>query len=376
MKGSCQMSETFRRVLIVGTGLIGGSLCLSIKKECPQAILVGMDANESSLEEALKVRAIDEIGTDFVAEVLKADLLLLCTPVKQTLSFLKEVDKLSLMKSLVISDVGSTKGEIMGLAETLTNDQLSFIGGHPMAGSHKSGFIAADVDLFENAYYVLTPSSTVSAETVGQLQAFLKGTRGKFVEMTAAEHDQITGVVSHLPHIIASALVKHNQVLVKQLPMTNKLAAGGFRDITRIASSDPAMWTDILLSNQEVLVAEMKDWQKQMADILNWLERADKQTIFDFFASAKNARDALPQRKSGAIPAFNDLFVQVPDHPGEIATVTGILAGAKVSLTNLKIIENREDIFGTLQLTFKNQQDVKIAFNLLTKDGGYTCYEK
>ncbi|MBP1041734.1 prephenate dehydrogenase [Vagococcus sp. BWB3-3] len=370
------MSETFRRVLIVGTGLIGGSLCLSIKKECPQAILVGMDANESSLEEALKVRAIDEIGTDFVAEVLKADLLLLCTPVKQTLSFLKEVDKLSLMRPLVISDVGSTKGEIMGLAETLTNDQLSFIGGHPMAGSHKSGFIAADVDLFENAYYVLTPSSTVSAETVDRLQALLKGTRGKFVEMTAAEHDQITGVVSHLPHIIASALVKHNQVLVKQLPMTKKLAAGGFRDITRIASSDPAMWTDILLSNQEVLVAEMKDWQKQMADILNWLERADKQTIFDFFASAKNARDALPQRKSGAIPAFNDLFVQVPDHPGEIAKVTGILAGANVSLTNLKIIENREDIFGTLQLTFKNQQDVKIAFNLLTKDGGYTCYEK
>lgn len=370
------MSVRFKRILIIGTGLIGGSLCLNIKKEHPQITVVGMDANRHSLEGALEAHGIDEIGTDFASEVVKADVLLLCTPVKQTMAFLSQLNDIKLVKPLLVSDVGSTKGEIMTLVESLVNEQLRFVGGHPMAGSHKSGFIAADVNLFENAYYVLTPSSTVTAETVEHLQDLLKGTRGKFVEMTAVEHDQITGVVSHLPHIIASALVRHNQVLVEQLPMTKKLAAGGFRDITRIASSDPAMWTDILLSNQEVLISEMKDWQGQMSDILNWLESADRQTIFNFFASAKNFRDALPQRKSGAIPAFNDLFVQVPDHPGEIAKVTGILAGANVSLINLKIIENREDIFGTLQLTFKNQQDVKIAYDLLTQDGNYTCYEK
>lgn len=370
------MSERFKRILIVGTGLIGGSLCLSIKKEYPKVTIVGMDTNLVSVEGALKAHAIDDIGSDFAREVVRADLLLLCTPVKQTMALLNELDTIVLEKPLVVSDVGSTKGEIMALVETLTNKEVSFVGGHPMAGSHKSGFIAADVDLFENAYYIFTPSSRTSPETVSELQKLLKGTRGKFLGMTAAEHDQITGVVSHLPHIIASALVRHNQGLVEELPMTKKLAAGGFRDITRIASSDPAMWTDILLSNQAVLVAAMKDWQGQMSEILSWLEKADKQTIFEFFAEAKNARDALPQRKSGAIPAFNDLFVQVPDHPGEIAKVTGILAGANVSLTNLKIIENREDIFGTLQLTFKNQQDVKIAFDLLTQAGGYTCYEK
>lgn len=371
------MTKTeFKRILIVGTGLIGGSLCLNIKKEHPELTVVGLEQNQASLNAALEAGAIDKVGRSFSEEVVKSDVLLLCTPVKQTVAFLRELESVKLVKPLIVSDVGSTKGEIMRIAESLTNDYLSFIGGHPMAGSHKSGFIAADVDLFENAYYIFTPSSKSSSTALQQLQKLLQGTRGKFLEMTAADHDQITGVVSHLPHIIASALVRHNEGLARQLPLTKKLAAGGFRDITRIASSDAAMWTDILLSNQEILVAEMKEWQEQMADILSWLEEADKETIFNFFLSAKTSRDSLPQRKSGAIPAFNDLFVQVPDHPGEIAKVSGILAKENVSLTNLKIIENREDIFGTLQVTFKNEQDVKIAFELLTREGGYTCYEK
>lgn len=362
-----------KRIFIVGLGLIGSSLALCIKKEHPDTLIVGIDAQPSSEAFALKRNIIDQKATSFDEEAQLADIILLCSPVKSTLKQLNRLSQLMLKDSVIITDVGSTKVEIDSVAEKA--GLACFIGGHPMAGSHKSGVTAADDQLFENAYYILT-STKKQDKRVAVIKELLRGTQAKFVLLSATEHDQITGMLSHLPHIIAAGLVNQSKAFNEEHPRSKQLAAGGFRDITRIASSDPQMWTDILLSNKDALLTLMDTWDAEMQQITQWIKNEEREKIFQFFADARETRNQMPIHKEGAIPAFHDLFVDVPDKPGVIAEVTGILGEANLSLINLKILETREDIYGILQLTFKRSEDVDKAKQLLEQQTPYRWYEK
>lgn len=363
-----------KKVLIIGLGLIGSSLALCIKKEHPLVTIIGLDSQKTSEDFALKRKIIDEKGVSIEAAAMNADIIILCSPVKSMLKQLKVLGTLQLKNDVIISDVGSTKLELVETAQKV--GLQSFIGGHPMAGSHKSGVTAADENLFENAYYILTSSESEKQKQVNALQKLLQGTRAKFVVLTAEEHDQITGMLSHLPHVIAAGLVNQSKDFNKKHPRSRQLAAGGFRDITRIASSDPQMWTDILLSNKETLLALMTSWQKEMQQVTTWLQTENKAAIFQFFSEAKETRNQMPMHKEGAIPAFYDLYVDVPDIPGVIAEITGLLGKAELSLINLKILETREDIYGILQLTFKRQDDLEKAKEVIEKETTYLTYEK
>ncbi|MGX7243332.1 prephenate dehydrogenase [Enterococcus quebecensis] len=363
-----------KKVLIVGLGLIGSSLAICIKRAHPSVIIIGIDELETSEEFALKRKIIDRRGDSLEEAATQADVIFLCTPVKSMLGQLKVLGELPLIEDVIVSDVGSTKIEIIETAEKA--GLKTFIGGHPMAGSHKSGVTAADEDLFENAYYILTSSDINKQSKISELQWLLSGTRAKFVVLTAEEHDQITGMLSHLPHIIAAGLVNQSKAFNEKHPRSRQLAAGGFRDITRIASSDPQMWTDILLSNKEALLELMSSWQVEMEQVLSWIKNENKEAIFQFFYEAKETRNQMPVHKEGAIPAFHDLFVDVPDVPGVIAEITGLLGKAKLSLINLKILETREDIYGILQLTFKREDDLKKAKEAIENQTNYLCYEK
>jgi prephenate dehydrogenase len=362
-----------KTILIVGLGLIGSSLALCIKRAHPQVKIIGLDQQKSSEDFALKRNLIDEKAESLEQAAVTADVILLSSPVKSLIQQLHTLSHLSLKETVVISDVGSTKLEVVTMAAQL--GLTNFIGGHPMAGSHKSGVTAADENLFENAYYILTPNQ-VKQELVAAMKELLKGTRAKFVVLSAEEHDQITGMLSHLPHIIAAGLVNQSKEFNEDYPRSRQLAAGGFRDITRIASSDPQMWTDILLSNKEVLLALLHSWQAEMQQVAEWLKNEDQAAIHQFFYAAKETRNQMPVHKEGAIPAFYDLFVDVPDQPGVIAEVTGLLGKAEVSLTNVKILETREDIQGILQLSFKRQRDMEKAKQQIEEQTSYVCYEK
>ncbi|MEG0373623.1 MAG: prephenate dehydrogenase dimerization domain-containing protein, partial [Enterococcus sp.] len=190
-------------------------------------------------------------------------------------------------------------------------------------------------------------------------------TRAKFVVIEPESHDEIVGVLSHLPHIVASGLVSMSDQLAGKYPRATQLAAGGFRDITRIASSDPQMWTDILLTNRSILLELISNWQNQMADIRESLVAEDQPAIYEFFSQAKQSRDHLPAKDHGVIPAFYDLYVDIPDIAGAIAKVMTVLSEAEISIINLKIQETREDIFGVLELSFKNQQDLQKGRQLI-----------
>ncbi|GIN21096.1 MAG TPA: prephenate dehydrogenase [Bacillus bacterium] len=357
-----------KRVLIIGVGLIGGSIALAIKKEHPGAYIIGYDLNEENCRLAERMNIIDECSPSFEKEAVKSDLIILACPVEEVEQKICQLAELPLKPEAIITDVGSTKVKIMEKSAVLRKKGAVFIGGHPMAGSHKSGAGSARKHLFENAFYILTPAKDTNEEIVCELKDWLKGTGANFVIMEPEEHDMITGVVSHLPHLIAAGIVsqveKHSGINER----VRWLAAGGFRDITRIASSSPAMWGDIVKHNQSSLLSLIDEWIDEMKHIKELVQSGNKNNIYNYFANAKKFRDSLPVRARGAIDAFYDLYVDVLDKPGVISHVTTILAEKKISLTNIRILEAREDVFGVLRLSFQTEEDRQKARDCLNEN--------
>lgn len=368
--------EEIKHIGIIGLGLIGGSLAKAVRLTHPEICLTGMDANPETSKLAVEQRIIDQ-SVETLAEITEqVDVLILCTPVQTTQGILEELSHLPISKDLLVTDAASTKQEVVAAAEKLTQKQIHFVAGHPMAGSHKSGILAADENLFENAFYILIPTKKSQKEDIELLRRLLKGTRAKFIELTAQEHDQVTGMLSHFPHVTAAVLVNQAVDFLASFPQGRQLAAGGFRDITRIASSDPQMWTDIVMTNPEPLVDQVNQSIQRLEEIKQWVVSKNQTAIFQFFAQAKYNRDTLPIHERGAILNFYDLFVQVPDYPGVIAEVTNRLAQDELSVTNIRIIENREDLYGVLQLTFKTKQEMEVAAQIIDHDLGYECRQK
>ena len=340
-----------RNVLVIGLGLIGGSVALALQK-APQT---------RELAKTLKV--VHEIVEDPKEVADKMDFIIFGTPVSATLKWMEQLKDWVLKKDVIVSDTGSTKALIMKKAEELKEMGITFIGGHPMAGSHKSGVTAAKPYLFENAYYMLTPFEDESAKNIEKLDQLLKYTLGKLVKVDAVEHDHMTAVVSHFPHIVAASLVHQLQLENAQLPMTRSLAAGGFRDITRIASSNPILWRDITIQNRDELIGQLNQWMAEMDRVKSLLEDGNVDMIEQYFAVAKEVRDALPT-SSGALFVPYDLYVDIPDYPGVISEVTGYLAEDNISITNIRIVETREDVFGILVISFSSADDRERAANI------------
>ncbi|OIJ14802.1 prephenate dehydrogenase [Anaerobacillus alkalilacustris] len=357
-----------RKVFVIGLGLIGGSIALAIKKEHKNCMIYGFDIKEDQLKMAKSLGVIDEFVDQVEKGVEDADLIILAAPVKKTEEVLINLASYNLKASAIITDVGSTKEKIVEKAQVLQGKGVTFIGGHPMAGSHKTGVEAAKAHLFENAFYILTPSEGTNMTKIIQLQNWLKGTKAKFIEMSPSQHDQIAGVISHFPHLIAASLVHQVAKIEKEQPLLSNFAAGGFRDITRIASASPVMWRDILIHNKEILLSLLSEWQKEMDYVKGLIEKAEDQSILQYFHSAKMFRDELPIKQKGAIPSFYDLYVDVPDHPGVISDVTGILSKENISITNIRILETREDIMGVLRLSFRSDQDRDRALTCLAEN--------
>lgn len=361
-------------VAILGVGLIGGSLALSLKKN-KYVHITGFDVIEDNLRMALSLGVLDR-GTSQLAEaVAEADFIFLCAPVgklQELISFLRYTP---LKPGAVITDTGSTKVEVMELSHGFAERGVHFIGGHPMAGSHKSGVEASHDRLFENAYFVLTPAEGTPEEVVASMKVLLAPTNAKVVVMDARKHDEVVGAISHFPHIIAASLVNLVANCEDEQSWYRKLAAGGFRDITRIASSNPRMWRDILLSNRPVMKQLAQDWRMVLDSMIELIEKADGSGIEQFFASARKYRDGLPEKQKGAIAAYFELYLDIPDEPGVIGKVTTLLGEHTINLTNVRILETREDILGVLRLSFRSQEDVERAIALL-QEHGYTVYQR
>lgn len=358
-------------VLIAGLGLIGGSLAEAIRSVHPEITIIGYDIDPTVRAQAEAMGIVDKVAGSLTGEAGDADWIILAAPVSAILDMIHTLGRVRLKRQTIVTDVGSTKRQIICQAKQELKDKCLFIGGHPMAGSHKSGIAAARSDLFENAYYFLIPSGGEDA-AVRSTQDLLKGTRAKFFRVSADQHDRIVGLISHFPHLIASSLVHHLADHPVSGVNLRLLAAGGFRDITRIASSDPTMWTDIVLSNRDQLLEMLDGWSGEMERLKQRLIANDKAAIYSFFKKAKEYRDGFPKKTRGVLPGYFDLYVDIPDRPDMISKVTGHIGREGINLVNIEIIEAREDVFGVLRLTFQKEADRNRALRLLQQKGLHT----
>lgn len=361
-----------RKVLVIGLGLIGGSIALALQK-APETQIIGYDMDTKTREHAKTLKIVHEVVTDPKDVAADVDVIIFGTPVNATLEWMEQLKSWPLKNKVIVTDTGSTKKMIMQKAGELRAQGITFIGGHPMAGSHKSGVLAAKAHLFENAYYMLTPLAGEEIINMAQLESLLKFTHAKVVSVSAREHDHMTAVVSHFPHVIAASLVHQLGEENGEYPMTRSLAAGGFRDVTRIASSNPILWRDITLQNRDELIAQLEGWQAEMDRVKELLLDGNSDDIQNYFAVAKDLRDELPISAGAMFTSF-DLYVDVPDYPGVISEVTGILADEAISITNLRIVESREDVFGVLVISLQSESDRERAAACIQKRANFETY--
>jgi prephenate dehydrogenase len=361
------------KIAIFGVGLIGGSLALCLKGKSNYHV-VGHSNNPKSVEKYLKRGVVDEATTSMEKAAMDADFIFLCVPVGNLEAYLEQLSEMPLKPGCIISDVGSTKASVTRFAATMKRKDVYFIGGHPMAGSERSGVEAASYLLFENAFYVLTPNPDVPETAYTKLSSLLEHTRAQIIRVDAELHDDIVGAISHLPHIIAVALVNQIASYNEGNELYQRLAAGGFRDITRIASSDPSIWRDILINNKTVLLKLLKDWNTQTDAFIDLLESDDGEGIFDAFSQANTFRSQLPERRKGMITSLYDVYVDIADTPGVIGKIASELGNRQISLSNIQIIEVRVDVPGILRLSFRNEKDMDRAIAAL-KELNYTVQQ-
>ncbi|MCT2537380.1 prephenate dehydrogenase [Aquibacillus koreensis] len=362
-------------VLIAGLGLIGGSLAINIQQNTNHHV-IGYDVSKKTLEFSLMNGIIDEASNDFESAIVQADFCILAAPVSKAVELVERIKDITFEKPIIITDVSSVKSSIMEAARLIDSEYVTFIGGHPMAGSHKKGIHAAKGHLFENAIYVLSPLASCSTDKMEALKMLLSGTKCKFLQLNPKEHDEMTSVISHFPHLIASSLVHQAKTWQQTHAYIPKLAAGGFRDITRIASSNPAMWQDIFFQNSKKMQKLLEDWIEEMQALKNLLETNDKVSMYHYLEQAKEYRDGLDTKKKGAIPAFYDLYVDIADQPGALLKVIELLANKEISINNIEILEIREGITGVLRLSFQSKRDQAAGYEILTKQGYETMIEE
>ncbi len=277
-------------------GLIGGSVALALKKAANAPLIVGVGRTQTSLNEALNLGVIDALETNIHAACSDADLILIATPVAQTATILYSI-KPHLNKQTIITDAGSTKSNVLACAKEILGEQFSqFVGGHPIAGAEKSGVTAAKEDLFLGKNVVLTPAPETNIHAVAGVTQLWQKCGANISEMPAEDHDCIFAAVSHLPHLLAFALVDE----IASRPNAEQLfnfAASGFRDFTRIAGSHPEMWRDICLANKSALLSELTAYQDELDQLKQLLEHKDGATLQTLFERASVARNNWAQNK-------------------------------------------------------------------------------
>lgn len=297
-------------IYIAGLGLIGGSLALGIRRDHPDYKILGYNRSDKSRNVALERGIVDEATADFKEFAPLADVIVLAVPIKQTIEFIKVLADMDLKDNVIITDAGSTKREIVEAGEKyLAGQSVRFVGSHPMAGSHKSGAIAAEVNLFENAYYIFTPSRLTDASTITDLKVILSGLHARYIEIDAAEHDRVTSQISHFPHILAASLMEQAGDYALEHEMTNHFAAGGFRDMTRIAESEPGMWTSILLTNKAAVLERIDDFKNRLDGVAELISQNDADAIWNYFNHAKETRKEMNIHKRGGVESGFDILL-------------------------------------------------------------------
>jgi prephenate dehydrogenase len=277
------------KITIIGVGLIGGSLAKAIKENNLAKVVFGFGRDLNRLEKAKKANVIDQFSINLKDAINDSDIVIIATPVGSFKEILSEI-KPFLTSKIVISDVGSTKTNIASIvSQTLGDYSNCFIPAHPIAGKEKSGFEASESNLFNNRKVIITPLETSNPDSINIIQKMWEGTGADVDFMSPESHDELLGMTSHLPHMLAFSLVNY---LISKNPSASIYAAGGFKDFSRIASGDAVMWRDICIQNKDQIISHIKGYQKTLNSLIDAIENENSDELDLLFTSAKKTRDS------------------------------------------------------------------------------------
>ncbi len=364
---------TIQKLGFIGLGLIGGSIVKTAKRIHADLKIIALSAHASTITMAYEEGLIENSENASIEDFCDCDCVFLCAPVQQNLLYIKQLKDI-IKDSCILTDVGSVKGDIHKAVCKLGMDG-HFIGGHPMAGSEKTGLGNATAYLLENAYYILTPTSAIHPSYVEEFQEFIGSLGAIPMILNYDAHDAATAAISHLPHILAASLVNFVEASDDSQETMKTIAAGGFRDITRIASSSPVMWEEICMTNKDQILCMFDAYQKILNDIQGKIAALDSDGIRRFFQSSKDYRDSLEISPKGSIRTVFEFYCDLIDEAGGIAAIATILASNNLSIKNIGIIHNREFEEGVLRIEMYDQMSYARAIELLRKYH-YTVYER
>lgn len=362
------------RLAILGTGLIGGSLGLAWAQRRPDLTIVGHDRPEV-LERAEKRGAVDVKAADPISAVTDADVVVLATPVATILRLLETIAD-ELPAGCLVTDVASVKQPVLEQARDVLPDTVSFLGGHPMAGAEHSGIDHADPLLFENAVYSLClPDDAHTDVLEGPLSPLLdlvEATGGRPLVLDAARHDRLVAAVSHVPQLLAVALVNLVDTTEndEDQDLALQLAGGGFRDMTRIAASPFEVWRDVLVGNEGAIHDALSRLRRLLRKMRNRLIEEDLDALEALFDDARTARESIPRDSKGFLHPLSDIYVRAPDRPGVIHDITGHLLEADINIKDIELQTIREGTGGTFRLAFETGDEAEAAVAVLS-DAGY-----
>ena len=357
----------------IGLGLIGGSIAKALRAEEDNLYITAYDINKNSLTAAFNEGVVDSIADVIDDKFGSCDFIFLCAPVQKNDSNLEAV-KAVISPDCILTDVGSVKTDIhKHIAAAGLNRQ--FIGGHPMAGSERFGYANSKASLLENAYYILTPTEETLPEKLEDYRKLVQSMGAIPLTLNYRQHDYVTAAISHLPHVIASSLVNLVRDADSEDGIMKMIAAGGFKDITRIASSSAGMWQQICLTNTENISSLLDAYIHALQAVKQEIDSRNETSLYDFFDHARAYRDSFVNTSSGPIKRCYEFTVDIADQTGALASIATILAVNGVSIKNIGITHNREQQAGALRLEFDNEKAMEKAKSLLTARS-YTIYEK
>lgn len=351
-------------VAIVGTGLIGGSIGLGLKDSWADATIVGYDVDPRALAVARQRGAVDRESTSVADAARTADLIVLALPVEQIPHACDQL-RGRVGEIAVVTDVGSAKAVVVAQATEVLG--ANFVGGHPMAGSERRGIEAADAALFEGAHWILTPTERTSAAAYGTVSAMAAALGAEPVAVDVAVHDSLVARLSHLPQVVASALVEvainsgNREALLG-------LAGGGFRDVTRIAASDPDLWVGIVRANVDEVLASLEVLRTQLGNLRSTIEGGKWDELRDWLERSRRARvELFAKPEYGKEPVA--LAMLVPDRPGVLAEVTTAAGQLGANIEDLRIVHSTEGGRGRLELVVAGREPAELLTAALIKLG-------
>ena len=362
------------RVAILGTGLIGASLGMALRRLPEVAQVTGFDADGAELATAAAVGAVDVACSTAEEAAAGAAVVVLAVPVPAVTAVAKQIAPV-LADGTILTDVASVKAPIVDGLQAAAPAGVHVIGGHPMAGSHERGAAHASADLFVGATYLLTPTTHTDAVAYQRLHSLLAGIGARPLAVEPARHDQLVAVISHLPQLAASTLMnlaadrarrEHAGLLL--------LAAGGFRDATRVAASQPELWLDICRENREAIVTVLDEYAHQLGRLRDVVAAGDRAGLHRILDDARGARRGLPGKPTVSGELI-DLVVPIPDRPGVLAQVTHTVGEVGVNIEDFRIEHASEGGRGALSLAIDGRDAATRAAEAL-RAAGFEVFDR